>query len=78
MRRVSEESIRTDLCEGPIPDSPDDHVESCRGELQTDLPFSNPNRDFIELLKREQTSTWLGNRNVRFDSAGTMSHFGHN
>jgi len=56
-RRLSEESIRTDLCEGPLPDSPKittperEHAISDRVEL-------------IERLKRGESPTWIPNRHV--------------
>jgi hypothetical protein len=71
-RRASEESIRTDLCEGPIPDSPGGHSESPPRDSQTGFSFSiheTSNRvELIERLKRGQTSTWLPNLNVSFSS----------
>lgn len=60
-RRLSEESIRTELCEGPVPDSPPlpatpqqavSHAVSDRAEL-------------IERLKRGESPTWIPNRHVR-------------
>ncbi|KAL8382646.1 hypothetical protein RB595_006436 [Gaeumannomyces hyphopodioides] len=58
-RRLSEESIRTDLCEGPLPDSP---------------PVKTPNQDpavatsdraeLIERLKRGESPTWIPNRHL--------------
>jgi hypothetical protein len=59
-RRLSEESIRTELCEGPVPDSPArpltpketvSHTVSDRAEL-------------IERLKRGESPTWIPNRHV--------------
>ncbi|KAL2141682.1 hypothetical protein VTI28DRAFT_2092 [Corynascus sepedonium] len=59
-RRLSEESIRTELCEGPIPDSPPrpvtppdaiSHTVSDRAEL-------------IERLKRGESPTWVPNRHL--------------
>ncbi|KAK4156512.1 hypothetical protein C8A00DRAFT_30584 [Chaetomidium leptoderma] len=58
--RHSEESIRTDLCEGPLPDSPPrpatphdtvSHAVSDRAEL-------------IERLKRGESPTWVPNRHL--------------
>src|SRR5688572_16402342 len=54
-RRLSEESIRTELCEGPLPDSPKlttperENVTSDRAEL-------------IERLKRGESPTWIPSR----------------
>lgn len=59
-RRLSEESIRTELCEGPIPDTPPkpatpeqpvSHAVSDRAEL-------------IERIKRGESPTWAPNRHV--------------
>jgi hypothetical protein len=58
-RKLSEESIRTELCEGPVPDSPprprtpDQESATCsdRAEL-------------IERLKRGESPTWVPNRHV--------------
>ena|ERR1700710_2343177 len=69
-RRVSEESIRTELCEGPLPDSPDDNRG--RGSppegLQAGFAFSihgtSDRVELIERLKKGQSPTWLPNRNV--------------
>lgn len=68
-RRLSEESLRTELCEGPLPDSPvsvflppnheDDHAPtSDRAEL-------------IERLKRGQSPTWIPSSHVRSHSPQT-------
>ena len=59
MRRLSEESLATELCEGPVPDSPkptspyidDEAATSCRAEL-------------IERLKRGESPTWIPSRRV--------------
>lgn len=60
-RRLSEESLRTELCEGPVPDTPPkpstpehpsvSHAVSDRAEL-------------IERLKRGESPTWVPNRHV--------------
>lgn len=59
-RRLSEESIRTELCDGPVPDSPpgtpvqrhdDEAAVSSRAEL-------------IERLKRGESPTWVPNRHL--------------
>ncbi|KAK3906877.1 hypothetical protein C8A05DRAFT_11391 [Staphylotrichum tortipilum] len=59
-RRLSEESIRTDLCEGPVlesppvpatPERPVTHLVSDRAEL-------------IERLKRGESPTWISNRRL--------------
>lgn len=68
-RKVSEESIRTDLCEGPLPDSPGNKGEYSAAQLNTGLAFPihgiSDRVELIERLKRRQSATWLPNRNVR-------------
>lgn len=62
-RRVSEESIRTDLCEGPIPDSP----PPLKSPTPPEKPPSNAVSDraeLIERLKRGESPTWIPNRHV--------------
>lgn len=62
-RRVSEESIRTDLCEGPIPDSP----PTLKSPTPPEKPPSNAVSDraeLIERLKRGESPTWIPNRHV--------------
>lgn len=59
-RRLSEESIRTELCEGPIPDSPPRPVSPQEA-------VSRPVKDraeLIERLKRGESPTWVPNRHV--------------
>lgn len=58
-RKLSEESIRTELCDGPVPDSPprprtpEQYTTTCsdRAEL-------------IERLKRGESPTWIPSRHV--------------
>lgn len=68
VRKVSEESIRTDLCEGPLPDNPGNKEEDFATDLNTDLAFpilgTSDRVELIERLKRRQSATWLRNRNV--------------
>src|SRR4051812_36383439 len=67
-RKASEESIRTDLCEGPLPDTLEDSTESRLSELQHGFTFSvhgTSNRvELIERLKKGESPKWLPNRNV--------------
>jgi hypothetical protein len=59
-RRLSEESIRTDLCEGPILDSPPRPVTP-----QQPAPQPVCDRaELIERLKRGESPTWIPNRHV--------------
>jgi len=68
-RRVSEESIRTDLCEGPVLDSPEDErdVPARAVESNFKLPIhgTSDRVELIERLKKGESPTWLPNRNVR-------------
>jgi hypothetical protein len=68
-RRVSEESIRTDLCEGPVLDSPEDErdIPARAVESNFKLPIhgTSDRVELIERLKRGESPTWLPNRNVR-------------
>ncbi|KAK0641529.1 hypothetical protein B0T16DRAFT_419999 [Cercophora newfieldiana] len=59
-RRVSEESIRTELCEGPIPDSPPKAAtpEKDAGNAVSDRA------ELIERLKRGESPTWVPNRHL--------------
>lgn len=54
-RRLSDDSIRTELCEGPIFDNP---------ENQDDEPFTtcSDRAELIERLKRGESPTWIPNR----------------
>lgn len=63
-RRVSEESIRTDLCEGPLPDlapanTPDPQPEPALVDTTSDRA------ELIERLKRAQSPSWVPPRRVR-------------
>jgi hypothetical protein len=68
-RRVSEESIRTDLCEGPVSGSPEDEttVPPIALESSFKLPIlgTSDRVELIERLKRGESPTWVPNRNVR-------------
>ena len=68
-RKVSEESIRTDLCEGPVPDSPEEERPFATAGLASNFRFPKSGTadrvELIERLKRGESPTWLPNRNVR-------------
>jgi len=68
-RKVSEESIRTDLCEGPVPDSPEEERPFATAGLASNFKFPRSGTtdrvELIERLKRGESPTWLPNRNVR-------------
>lgn len=57
-RRLSEESIRTDLCEGLVPDSPPRPVTPQQPQAVCDRA------ELIERLKRGESPTWIPNRHV--------------
>ncbi|KAK3391060.1 hypothetical protein B0H63DRAFT_131210 [Podospora didyma] len=60
-RRVSEESIRTDLCEGPVPDSPPAKPVTPEQELSNTV---SDRAELIERLKRGESPTWVPNRHL--------------
>jgi hypothetical protein len=66
-RKASEESIRTDLCEGPVQDTPEER-NLLSGDLNTTFRFpllgTSDRTELIERLKRGESPTWLPNRNV--------------
>ncbi|KAJ5052098.1 uncharacterized protein L3040_001857 [Drepanopeziza brunnea f. sp. 'multigermtubi'] len=66
-RKVSEESIRTELCEGPVPDIPDER-ELPSGGLNPGFKFpaqgTSDRADLIERLNQGQSPTWLPNLNL--------------
>lgn len=67
-RKLSEESIRTELCEGPVLDDSEDPVTG--SAMETDTEFMYPLQgtsdrvEYIERLKRGESPTWLPNRNL--------------
>lgn len=66
-RKVSEESIRTELCEGPISDSPPESLGAQDVEVEVLKDPSQGVSDRVELierLKRGESPTWLPNRHV--------------
>lgn len=75
-RRISEESIRTELCEGPVLDTiprpsfaqtPDDNLDDpCENKDNNPSPTTCTDRaDLIERLKRGESPTWVPHRHVR-------------
>lgn len=61
-RRLSEESLRTELCEGPVLQSPG---ESPFNTPADDSTATADRAELIERLKRGQSPTWIPNRHVR-------------
>jgi hypothetical protein len=68
LRRLSDESIRTELCEGPISESPDvpqaglPHPEADNGKFTS--REASDRGELIERLKRGVSPTWVSNRKV--------------
>ncbi|KAF4973764.1 hypothetical protein FSARC_24 [Fusarium sarcochroum] len=62
LRRLSEESIRTELCEGPVPDSPPRSSSPGRND-GADSAISD-RASLIERLKRAQSPTWIPSRHL--------------
>ncbi|KAI1334823.1 hypothetical protein F5Y15DRAFT_428654 [Xylariaceae sp. FL0016] len=58
-RKLSEESIRTELCEGPISES--SRPQTPRSDLQTTC---TDRTELIERLKRGESPTWIPNRRL--------------
>lgn len=58
-RKLSEESIRTELCEGPVPDSP-----LLPGTPEQNTATCSDRTELIERLKRGESPTWVPNRRV--------------
>lgn len=65
-RRTSDESIRTEFCEGPVPDDsepaspePNTVTESVAAPVET-----SDRAELIERLKRGESPTWVPNRKV--------------
>jgi hypothetical protein len=69
-RKVSEESIRTELCEGPISDSPPGHDMTAPHDMKIEIS-PEPSKgvsdrvELIERLKKGESPTWLHSRYVR-------------
>lgn len=68
VRKDSEESIRTELCEGPVPDTPEGSKSTPALGLDTSFKNSysgtSEREDLIERLKRGENSSWFPNLNV--------------
>ncbi|CAJ2512893.1 Uu.00g010120.m01.CDS01 [Anthostomella pinea] len=56
-RKLSEESIRTELCEGPVPDSPPPQTPD-----EDSSTACTDRAELIERLKRGESPTWIPNR----------------
>ena len=71
-RKLSEESIRTEFCDGPLPDTPprDTSPKQARESLSVNmLETRTSNRaELIERIKRGESPTWVPNQAVRMMS----------
>ena len=63
MRRPSEESIRTEDCEGPVPDTPMEE-EKAAGVGNKGEALCTDRAELILSLKRWERPTWVPNRAV--------------
>lgn len=67
-RRLSEESIRTEYCDGPIPDIPlDDVALQTGGEGRVSNngeAICSDRAELIERIKRGESPTWIPNQAV--------------
>ncbi|KAI9171017.1 hypothetical protein HJFPF1_00496 [Paramyrothecium foliicola] len=62
-RRLSEVSIRTELCEGPVPDSP--QSPTLPASTDDDHGPTSDRAELIQRLKRGQSPTWIPSHHVR-------------
>ncbi|KAL7950138.1 hypothetical protein V8C42DRAFT_309586 [Trichoderma barbatum] len=69
-RRLSEESLPTELCEGPIPDSPM-HSSTPKGDEETRI---SDRAELIQRLKRGESPTWVPNRHLESILQHDKSH----
>ncbi|GAP86273.1 putative succinate dehydrogenase [Rosellinia necatrix] len=74
-RKLSEESIRTELCEGPVPDSPlppsppsPPLLHRDRDDISPSSAACTDRADLIQRLKRGESPAWIPHRYL-FDSA---------
>jgi hypothetical protein len=63
-RKLSEESIRTEFCEGPIPDSPKPKTPEPDPELELEPATVSDRAELIERLKRGESPTWVPSHRV--------------
>ena len=65
-RKLSDESIRTELCEGLVPDSPQIEPTAVEQHEPSKIPGlgTSDRGELIERLKRGEISTWVPSRNV--------------
>ncbi|OHF01480.1 hypothetical protein CORC01_03236 [Colletotrichum orchidophilum] len=75
MRRLSEESIRTELCEGPVVDSP---TRPSTPESDTAAAVTSDRAELIERLKRGESPTWIPSRRVGSPTDARHNLVAHN
>ncbi|ESZ98680.1 hypothetical protein SBOR_0918 [Sclerotinia borealis F-4128] len=67
-RKDSEESIRTELCEGPVPDTPEgtQHIPTLGLDTSFNISYNGTSDrgELIERLKRGESTNWLSNLNL--------------
>ncbi|CAG8983138.1 hypothetical protein HYALB_00004581 [Hymenoscyphus albidus] len=71
-RKLSEESIRTELCEGPVFDMPEEQIKDSESSntrtSDTVHTFAfhatSDRKELIERLKRGESTNWLSNHNL--------------
>lgn len=61
--KISEESIRTDLCEGPVEDELP-QITSLRPEMGLLATTTSDRAELIQRLKRGESPTWIPTRRV--------------
>jgi hypothetical protein len=68
-RKLSEESIRTELCEGPLPDSLEEPSIYANEDLNIHSPpplhGTTDRLEYIERLKRGESPSWVSAGKVR-------------
>ncbi|KAL7784906.1 hypothetical protein V8C37DRAFT_395073 [Trichoderma ceciliae] len=69
-RRFSEESLRTELCEGPVPDSP---VRLSTPKSDEEARISD-RAELIQRLKRGESPTWVPGRHLELILQHDKSH----
>ncbi|KAL6898384.1 hypothetical protein GGI43DRAFT_409043 [Trichoderma evansii] len=60
-RRFSEESLQLELCEGPVPDSPEARPSIPKSDEETRI---SDRAELIQRLKRGESPTWVPNRHL--------------
>ena len=65
IRRLSEESIRTEYCDGLVPDTATDDVAlQARREGRVGEAVCSDRAELIERIKRGESPTWIPNQRV--------------